>query len=125
MAHCTQLFVHHVGENVSDYLGRLRIGRACMLLVETDRPISVIASETGFSNLSNFNRRFLEARGMTPREFRRFVVEYGRMPESPPEVELTKRSPSLETRAKRMSSETGVPARFNAAVRARIRTTNE
>jgi len=101
-----RLFVRHVGENVSDYLGRLRIGRACMLLVETDRPISVIASETGFSNLSNFNRRFLEARGMTPREFRRFVVQYGRMPESPPEVELTKRSPSLETRAKRMSSET-------------------
>ena len=101
-----RLFVRHVGENVSDYLGRLRIGRACMLVVETDRPISVIASEAGFSNLSNFNRRFLEARGMTPREFRRFVVQYGRMPDSPPEVELTKRSPSLETRAKRMSSET-------------------
>lgn len=101
-----RLFVRHVGENVSDYLGRLRIGRACMLLVETDRPISVIASEAGFSNLSNFNRRFLEARGMTPREFRRFVVQYGRMPDSPPEVELTKRSPSLETRAKRLNSET-------------------
>jgi AraC-like DNA-binding protein len=101
-----RLFVRHVGENVSDYLGRLRIGRACMLLVETDRPISVIASEAGFSNLSNFNRRFLEARGMTPREFRRFVVQYGRMPDSPPDVELTKRSPSLERRAQRRSSET-------------------
>jgi len=101
-----RLFVRHVGENVSDYLGRLRIGRACMLLVETDRPISVIASETGFSNLSNFNRRFLEARGMTPREFRRFVVQYGRMPDSPAEVELTKRSPSLEMRARRLNSGT-------------------
>ena len=100
-----RLFMRHVGENVSDYLGRLRIGRACMLLVETDRPISVIASEAGFSNLSNFNRRFLEARGMTPREFRRFVVQYGRMPDSPPEGELTRRSPSLETRAKRLNSE--------------------
>ena len=40
-----RLFVRHVGENLSDYLGRLRIGCACMLLVETDRPISVIASE--------------------------------------------------------------------------------
>jgi AraC-like DNA-binding protein len=95
-----RLFVHHVGENVSEYLGRLRIGRACMLLVETDRPISVIASETGFSNLSNFNRRFLEARGMTPREFRRFVLQNGRMPDSQPDVELNKRSPSLESRAK-------------------------
>ena len=101
-----RLFVRHVGENVSDYLGRLRIGRACMLLVETDRPISVIAPEAGFSNLSNFNRRFLEARGMTPREFRRFIVKYGRMPDSLPEEGLTKRSPSLETRAKRLNSET-------------------
>ena len=101
-----RLFARHVGENVSDYLGRLRIGRACMLLVETDRPISVIAPEAGFSNLSNFNRRFLEARGMTPREFRRFIVKYGRMPDSLPEDGLTKRSPSLETRAKRLNSET-------------------
>ncbi len=91
-----RLFVRHIGETFSDYLGRLRIGRACMLLVETERPISVIAAETGFSNLSNFNRRFREARHMTPREFRRFVVEHGRMPDSEPGMDLTKRSPSLE-----------------------------
>jgi AraC-like DNA-binding protein len=120
-----RLFVRHVGENVSEYLGRLRIGRACMLLVETDRPISVIASETGFSNLSNFNRRFLGARGMTPREFRRFVVKFGRMPGSPPEEELTKRSPSLEYWGKRINSATGQPRRSNAAVRARTGTANE
>ncbi len=96
-----RLFVRHVGENLSDYLGRLRIGRACMLLVETDQPISVIAAEAGFSNLSNFNRRFREARHMTPKDFRRFVVKHGRMPGSQPEAELNKRSPSLETRTKR------------------------
>jgi AraC-like DNA-binding protein len=90
-----RLFMHHLGENVSDYLCRLRIGRACMLLVETELPISVIAAETGFSNLSNFNRRFLDARHMTPKEFRRFVVKYGRMPNSQPDLDLTKRPPSL------------------------------
>ncbi|MGB7131435.1 MAG: AraC family transcriptional regulator, partial [Candidatus Sulfotelmatobacter sp.] len=91
-----RLFLRHIGENFRDYLGRLRIGRACMLLVETERPISVIASEAGFSNLSNFNRRFREVRHMTPKEFRRFVVEHGRMPDSQPATDLTKRSPSLE-----------------------------
>ncbi|HUK23652.1 MAG TPA: AraC family transcriptional regulator [Terriglobales bacterium] len=91
-----RLFVRHIGENFSDYLGRLRIGRACMLLVETERPISVIASETGFSNLSNFNRRFRQARHMTPKEFRRFAAEHGRMPDSEPGTDLNKRSPSLE-----------------------------
>lgn len=64
-----RLFTRHLGENVSEYLGRLRIGRACMLLVETDYPISMVAAETGFSNLSNFNRQFRESRHMTPKEF--------------------------------------------------------
>jgi AraC-like DNA-binding protein len=92
-----RLFVRHLGENVSDYLGRLRIGRACMWLVETDRPISLIAADAGFSNLSNFNRRFRAARQMTPKEFRRYYVKHGRMPELE-KVDLRKRSPSLERR---------------------------
>jgi AraC-like DNA-binding protein len=90
-----RLFVRHLGENPSDYLGRLRIGRACMGLVETDRPISIIATDAGFSNLSNFNRRFRAARQMTPKQFRQYYVKHGRMPELD-KVDLTKRSPSLE-----------------------------
>jgi AraC-like DNA-binding protein len=93
-----RLFVRHLGENVSEYLGRLRIGRACMLLAETDRPISLIAAEAGFSNLSNFNRRFLATRHVTPRDFRQFAVKHGRMPDANTAADLTKRSPSLETR---------------------------
>jgi len=90
-----RLFVRHLGENLSDYLGRLRIGRACMWLVETDRPISVIAADAGFSNLSNFNRRFRAARQMTPNEFRSYYLRHGRMPDFE-KLDLTKRPPSLE-----------------------------
>ena len=90
-----RLFVRHLGENVSDYLGRLRIGRTCMWLVETDRPIGVIAADAGFSNLSNFNRQFRNARHMSPREFRQYYLKHGIMPDLG-EFELTKRSPSLE-----------------------------
>jgi hypothetical protein len=43
-----RLSVRHLGENVTDYLGRLRIGWACMWLVETDRPINAIAADVGF-----------------------------------------------------------------------------
>jgi transcriptional regulator GlxA family with amidase domain len=93
-----RLFVRHLGENVRDYLGRLRVGRACMLLAETDRPVSVVAAEAGFSNLSNFNRRFLATRHVTPRNFRRFVMKHGRMPAAHSGGDLTKRSPSLEKR---------------------------
>jgi AraC-like DNA-binding protein len=95
-----RLFVHHLGENLSDYLGRLRIGRACMWLVETDRPISLIAADAGFPNLSNFNRRFRAARHMTPKEFRHAYVKHGRI-SGIDEVDLTKRAPSLETANRR------------------------
>jgi AraC-like DNA-binding protein len=91
-----RLFIRHLGENLSDYLGRLRIGRACMLLAETDQPISIIAMKAGFSSLANFNRRFREARQMTPKEFRRYFVKHGCMPDSPHKLDLTERSPSLE-----------------------------
>jgi len=91
-----RLFMRHLGENMTDYLGRLRIGRACMWLAETDRPISVIATDAGFSNLSNFNRRFRAVRRMTPKEFRRYYLK-----DELEKVDLTKRSPSLETRVGR------------------------
>ncbi len=91
-----RLFVRHLGENVSDYLGKLRIGRACMWLVETDRPISVIAADAGFTNLANFNRQFRSARNMTPKEFRRAYVKHG-MVEELERVDIRKRSPSLES----------------------------
>jgi AraC-like DNA-binding protein len=93
-----RLFVRHLGENLSDYLRRLRIGRACMLLVETERPISIIAAEAGFSNLANFNRQFRDVRQMTPKEFRRYFIDHGRIPDSFSNEDLTKRSPSLERR---------------------------
>ncbi len=90
-----RLFIRHLGENLTDYLGRLRIGRACMSLVETDRPISLIAADAGFSNLSNFNRRFRRARQMSPKEFRSYYTKHGRMPDVDV-FDLGKRSPSLE-----------------------------
>ena len=99
-----RLFLRHLGENVTDYLGRLRIGRACMWLVETDRPVSVIAADVGFFNLSNFNRRFRAVRHMTPKDFRRQYSKHTSLPVAD-EFALTKRSPSLD-RAKKRSDET-------------------
>jgi AraC-like DNA-binding protein len=97
-----RFFIRHVGESVTDYLGRLRIGRACMLLAETDLPVRAIAMESGFSNLANFNRRFRAARQMTPKEFRKYFEAHGRLPDMQNGVDLTKRPPSLDgTRIRR------------------------
>jgi AraC-like DNA-binding protein len=102
-----RLFVRHLGENMTDYLSRLRIGRACMWLVETDRPVSVIAADAGFSNLSNFNRKFRTARQVSPREFRQYYIKHGSLPDLD-QFELTRRSPSLERPERRKMASGGL-----------------
>lgn len=52
------------------FLNELRVSHACRLLLETDKAIAEIAFESGFENLSNFNRRFRDLKGITPRDFR-------------------------------------------------------
>ncbi len=37
----------------------------------SDRQITNIGYEVGYLNVANFNRRFLERKKMTPREYRR------------------------------------------------------
>ena len=66
----SKLFKRVIGLTFTEYLRKLRIGRACNLLSETDQKISNIASDCGFRNLSNFNRYFLHEMKMTPNKYR-------------------------------------------------------
>jgi AraC-like DNA-binding protein len=66
-----RFFKANTGKTLVEYLHELRVGEASRQLLESDLPVSEIALECGFNNLSNFNRRFRELKGMTPREFRR------------------------------------------------------
>jgi AraC-like DNA-binding protein len=92
-----RLFVSHTGDSVSEYLCKLRIGRACMRLAETDMPVSMIAYEVGLSNLANFNRQFRRTRQMTPSTYRRSFKHRARMPEKTSRAELQVRPRSLES----------------------------
>ena len=65
-----RLFHRHMQMPASDYVAQLRIGRACQLLMSTSRPIAHIAAESGYENLSHFNRQFRALKGATPRDFR-------------------------------------------------------
>jgi AraC-like DNA-binding protein len=65
-----RLFRQQTGMTTSDYITQLRVGNACALLVNTDKPISIIADQVGYQNLANFNRQFKKTKGQTPREFR-------------------------------------------------------
>jgi AraC-like DNA-binding protein len=71
-----RFFKANTGRTLVQYLNELRIGEACRLLLESDRPITEIALASGFNNLSNFNRRFRQVKGIPPREFRtRFTID--------------------------------------------------
>ena len=63
-------FKRHAHCTPGDYLARLRIGRACQQLIESDLAIAVIAQEAGYRNLAHFNRQFRAAKQVTPRAFR-------------------------------------------------------
>ena len=67
----SRFFRRATGNTFTDFVNRVRINRACQLLMESDRQITAICYEVGFNNVANFNRRFLEIKGMTPSEFRR------------------------------------------------------
>ena len=55
----SRYFKRAVGKSFTAYLGELRVGQACRLLIETDLAISEICHGSGFGGLSNFNRRFI------------------------------------------------------------------
>ena len=56
---------------VSAYIIRRRLKSACLRLTTTEDSIIKIASDSGFDNVSYFNRTFKKHLGMTPGEYRR------------------------------------------------------
>jgi AraC-like DNA-binding protein len=66
----SRFFRQATGNTFTNYVNRVRVSHACHLLMESDRRITHICYEVGFNNVANFNRRFLEIKGMTPSEFR-------------------------------------------------------
>lgn len=66
----SRLFSRSTGSSVTTYLTVVRVNAACRLLRETDRSVAAIAAACGFTNLSNFNRRFRDVKRLTPREYR-------------------------------------------------------
>lgn len=57
----------------AEFINELRINNACNLLRNSNKTIAYVCSETGFNNLSNFNRQFKEIIGKSPSEYRKFL----------------------------------------------------
>jgi len=67
----SRYFMKTTGNRFSEFVSRIRLGRACVMLYETDKNISTIAFESGYNNLANFNRQFVKLKGKTPKEYRK------------------------------------------------------
>lgn len=67
----SRFFKRNTGHGFVHYLNRMRVNRACDLLAGTDKPVTDVCFETGFNNLSNFNRQFRRLCNLAPSEYRR------------------------------------------------------
>lgn len=60
----------HTKKTFTQILNEFRISHATKLLISTDLPVSQIGFESGYNNLSYFNRKFKDMMMQTPHEFR-------------------------------------------------------
>lgn len=71
----SRFFKQATGRGFVEFVNRLRVSKSCELLSKSDISVTDICFESGFSNISNFNRRFQQLKGMTPSAYRKLVEQ--------------------------------------------------
>ncbi len=66
----SRAFKDAAGAPLFEYINKVRIARACALLKRTGKPVIEIAMDTGYNNISFFNRYFRRIMGMSPTQYR-------------------------------------------------------
>jgi transcriptional regulator GlxA family with amidase domain len=79
-AHFIRTFRATFGETPHRYLQRRRVERSMFLLRETERSITDICLDVGFSSLGTFSRTFRDILGESPTDYRRRRAENTRVP---------------------------------------------
>lgn len=69
--HVCRAAKRHLGMSPTDYVNRIRMEHAAMLLGDNTMSIEDVAGDCGLANLSYFYRLFRAHYGTTPREYRR------------------------------------------------------
>ena len=69
-------FKKRTNKTYFQFLTELRIERACKLLLKNkDTPIATIAEQSGYNNISNFNRQFQIHKNQSPTEFKKINTQ--------------------------------------------------
>jgi AraC-like DNA-binding protein len=79
-AHFIRTFRATFGETPHRYLQRRRVERAMFLLRETDRPVTEICLDVGFTSLGTFGRTFREIVGESPTRYRAAAADLRAVP---------------------------------------------
>lgn len=66
-----RFFRMNMGLTVFEYLNKIRIEFVCQLLMDPDLSILEVCLDSGFNNLSHFNKQFKKNTGVTPSEYRK------------------------------------------------------
>ena len=69
--YCCREFKRHFGKPPSQSLRQLRMEEAARLLRDTELPITVIANQVGYEDITYFSRTFHQYTGRSPRQARR------------------------------------------------------
>jgi AraC-like DNA-binding protein len=64
-------FKRHTQKTYINYLNEVRIGHACNLLLQTNKPVTEICYESGYSTITHFHRQFLRLKRITPLQYRK------------------------------------------------------
>lgn len=60
-------------KSYTQFIAELRIGHACKLLSEGQKSIKEICYESGFNNITHFNRQFKKLKHIQPNEYRKLI----------------------------------------------------
>jgi AraC-like DNA-binding protein len=70
----SRFFKARTGKTFHEFVGELRVGRACRLLGEQELNVTEIASACGYANVTSFNRVFRRTKKASPTEYRRKLL---------------------------------------------------
>lgn len=66
-----RFFKMNMGMTIFEYLNKLKTEFACKLLMDHDLSILEVCLDSGFNNLSHFNKQFKKTTGVPPSEYRK------------------------------------------------------
>lgn len=79
-----RFFKQRTRKTFSEFLNEVRIAQACKLLRNRDLNISQVCYESGYNNVSNFNRQFKKITGTTPKSY---LKKFNKLATSPHMIE--------------------------------------